>query len=172
MSKPKILVADSGDQTQVRVAGRGTFVTAGIVRDFAMKRMDEGARIFLFDLSECPSLDSTFMGVLATIALRGRKRSAAVQIVNANSKIEQATRILGLKELFVFSHTEGGSGDWTELSSAVGDSPEDESARRRMILAAHETLAGVHPDNEPRFRDLIDMMRIEINGNSGTAPPA
>ena len=66
-------VARSGEAIYVRVRGLGSMMVAPTLEAFAEREIDEGARQFVFDLAECAGVDSTFMGLLLTLANRLRE---------------------------------------------------------------------------------------------------
>ena len=65
-----IQVGVNGSVVWVRVAGRGSFLNSGSLKEFAREMVNRGYREFVFDLEECVMMDSTFMGTMAGMALR------------------------------------------------------------------------------------------------------
>ena len=62
---------DQDNVAVVRVTGRGTFLNSVPLKKFADQLTADGKpRQFIIDLKDCETLDSTFMGVLASISLR------------------------------------------------------------------------------------------------------
>ena len=83
----------------VRVSGRGNHQTA-----LALRRLFEGTSTerkcphYIFDLEKCTTMDSTFMGVIAGMALRQRRaRREAPTIVHLHPHVAQQLRLLGLQ---------------------------------------------------------------------------
>ena len=73
----KELIVDSSIQVGVRgptiwvkVEGRGSFLNSGNLKEFAREMLDRGYREFVVDLADCAMMDSTFMGTMASVALR------------------------------------------------------------------------------------------------------
>ena len=71
-SRAPFEVAKADDAIYVRVRGLGSMSTAPTLEAFADRVIDEGARRFVFDFTDCTGVDSTFMGLLLTIANRVR----------------------------------------------------------------------------------------------------
>jgi anti-anti-sigma factor len=157
----ELLAARTEDTTYVRIVGRATFVSAHSLRGFAETMLADGVMRFVMDLSKCISMDSTFTGVLAMIAIRGRERAAVVELVDMNTKIDKTLSTLGLKKLFVVSHTRDLGDRAPTLSHVASGEENDERALRRTMLEAHETLTQADPANAPKFRNVIDLIRAQ-----------
>ena len=54
----------------VKVEGKGSFLNSGNLKEFAREMLDRGYREFVMDLADCAMMDSTFMGTMASVALR------------------------------------------------------------------------------------------------------
>ncbi len=65
-----IQVGVSGPTVWVRVEGKGSFLNSGNLKEFARQMLDRGYREFVVDLADCAMMDSTFMGTMASVALR------------------------------------------------------------------------------------------------------
>src|SRR5262245_66451760 len=65
-----IQVGVSGPTVWVKVQGKGSFLNSGNLKEFAREMLDRGYREFVVDLADCSMMDSTFMGTMATVALR------------------------------------------------------------------------------------------------------
>ncbi len=61
--RPPFEVAKADDAIYVRVRGLGSMHSAPTLEAFADRAIEEGARRFVFDLSPCTGVDSTFMGL-------------------------------------------------------------------------------------------------------------
>src|SRR6266699_3024467 len=65
-----IQVGVRGPTVWVKVEGRGSFLNSGNLKEFAREMLDRGYREFVVDLADCAMMDSTFMGTMASVALR------------------------------------------------------------------------------------------------------
>src|SRR5205809_6937137 len=65
-----IQVGISGPTVWVRVEGKGSFLNSGNLKEFARRMLDRGYRDIVVDLAHCAMMDSTFMGSMASVALR------------------------------------------------------------------------------------------------------
>ena len=64
-----ILVGVSDRTVWVRVEGKGSFQNATGLKQFGKEMTNRGFRQFVFDLKQCPVMDSTFMGTLTSISI-------------------------------------------------------------------------------------------------------
>ncbi len=62
-----MFVAREEDTVFIRVSGRATFACSSPLRQYAVQQIERGARRFVFELGSCTFMDSTFMGLLATL---------------------------------------------------------------------------------------------------------
>ena len=69
----------------VKVFGRANFQYAVPLRDLVLSL--DGFEYFKFEMSDCQAMDSTFMGVLTMIALKGDNSDGVVEIWNASDFI-------------------------------------------------------------------------------------
>ena len=166
MPESHILVAADTTMAQIRVIGRADFSCSQGIRDFGVQAIDNGVERLIIDLSECASMDSTFMGHLAVLGLCGKKQNATVEIANgAEAHVKQLGE-LGLRPLFVFSQSDSSVVDWVSLSAAK----PVPSQHTEAVLEAHETLMSVDPDNVPRFKDVVEFLRNDLaNGRNGSS---
>ena len=168
-----IRVASTERAVFVRVVGRGNYLNSQPVRRYLLEMLASGHRAFVVDLSQCQGLDSTFLGVLSGIGLQLFQSGAPgqVQIVNASSHSLESLRILRLDCLLQivapldatlppppadaqFQFLPG-----TDRPPAGG--PLDPSITQ-LMLKAHSDLVRVDKANEPKFRDVIRLLREDI----------
>ena len=153
----------------IRVSGRGSFKTGSSLKEFAVSASLQGTRCFVFDMEDCVSMDSTFMGVIAGLALR-MKRDAAGEVVmmNLSAKTMSLLETLGLDRLIrtfasgeVPDELRGLLADVTTLS---GFSPEQGDGKLTLetMLAAHEDLVEADPANLPKFQNVIDYLSQDL----------
>ena len=97
----EILVSCADRIVWIRVEGNGSSRNSTALKDFAKEVIDRGAREFIVDLSNCPLMDSTFMGTLAGISLRLRELGeGSLYVVNLNERNAESVCSLGLDQLF------------------------------------------------------------------------
>ena len=150
------------------VSGRANFDTAMPLRDYGEKL--SGRETVYFVLQECTALDSTFMGVMAMLALKARRGGGSVRLYGADGKITGLLSGLGVLKLFEETRT-------LPENLAAGRSMDterrsDNAARAQTVLDAHKTLVDADAKNAGVFQTVIDLAeqdvnRLKKNGQSG-----
>lgn len=158
------LVDAYSDPVLVRVRGRASFVNSSSLREFTAEMMRQGRRRFVVDFSECTGMDSTFLGVLAGLALDLRKRDPKGTVVFCRlaARNLELIRNLGLHRLAVVDF-----GD--DLAPADGaatpleDKKLSELENARMCLEAHENLIEADQANQEKFQDVLVFMKNRVD---------
>jgi len=161
-------VAVEGETAFVRIAGRGTLKMGPAFREFLAAAEARGIRGASVDLSPCETLDSTFLGILAGLAMRLRRGGGSVRIAGLSPKTLGLFRTLGLDQMVVVEPAPAPAGPARPLQALDRDAaarPADET-----ILEAHEDLVAASSDNLPRFRDVIEFMRDSVARRQGGDP--
>ncbi len=167
MSCPSsIQVGLINDTVWIRVEGKGSFQNSTPLKDFAREMLGRGHRAFVVDLKECPFMDSTFMGTLASIALKSRADGAGgLHIVNLNERTQDLLCNLGLDQLMQLDPPQAGlvlNGQAVPLE--INCRP-DKAADALTMLEAHEAVVAANPENEVKFRDVIDFLRQNVEAD-------
>jgi anti-sigma B factor antagonist len=154
------------DTVWIRVEGKGSFQNSTPLKDFAREMLGRGHRAFVVDLKECPFMDSTFMGTLASIALKSRADGAGgLHIVNLNERTQDLLCNLGLDQLMQLDPPQAGlvlNGQAVPLE--INCRP-DKAADALTMLEAHEAVVAANPENEVKFRDVIDFLRQNVEAD-------
>jgi len=166
----KLLAAVTGDTAYIVVRGRATFkISPGVKRLFT-NLTDKGVRQFILDMSDCPGMDSTFMGVVAGQAIRLKAHNGSVVMIHLSPYLRGLIATLGLDTL-VEAHCVENIHEQLDVKELIAQckpiSTEILSAARdvsaRTMLDAHETLAQLLPENEEKFRDVLKYLREELS---------
>lgn len=167
MSCPSsIQVGLINDTVWIRVEGKGSFQNSTPLKDFAREMLGRGHRAFVVDLKECPFMDSTFMGTLASIALKSRADGVGgLHIVNLNERTQDLLCNLGLDQLMQLDPPQEApvlNGQAVPLE--INCRP-DKAAEALTMLEAHEAVVAANPENEVKFRDVIDFLRQNVEAD-------
>ena len=96
-----IQVGVSGPTVWVKVEGKGSFLNSGNLKEFSREMLDRGYREFVVDLADCAMMDSTFMGTMASVALRLKELGRGhLHIVHCGNRSQQLLSGLGLDQIF------------------------------------------------------------------------
>lgn len=153
----------------MRLDGRGSFQNSPDLKDFVTKGVRQGRDRFVLDLLRCQGMDSTFMGTLSCVSCKLEDVGGWLHVSNAAGRNGDLLRGLGLDQVFTVEdgmelarrETHG-----AEPESITGwDVPRKECSKgeqREVCLDAHVALAGIDVSNADKFRDVINLMRREV----------
>src|SRR4026208_484195 len=96
-----IQVGVRGPAVWVKVEGKGSFLNSGNLKEFSREMLDRGYREFVVDLAGCAMMDSTFMGTMASVALRLKELGHGhLHIVHCGNRSQELLSGLGLDQIF------------------------------------------------------------------------
>lgn len=163
-SSPTLQVAVTDQVALVRISGRASFNCSVDFKSLVYELRDRGYRKYVLDLSECPIMDSTFLGVLAGFGLKlaespGEK--STVTLLNPNQRILALLDNLGVAHLFCgVQGKDPLSEKCKEAPTADGKPSKVETTR--TCLEAHQTLMNLNPANIPKFKDVTKFMAEDL----------
>src|SRR6188472_1678945 len=100
--------------------------------------LDQGYREFVVDLADCAMMDSTFMGMMARLALQLRElRHGHLQIVHRGSHNQQLLSGLGLDRIFDIDASGGSPPNCGPLEQTLVAREERKKTQTETMLQAH-----------------------------------
>lgn len=166
-----IQVGVNGPSVWVRVAGRGSFLNSGSLKEFAREMVNRGFRDFVFDLQDCVMMDSTFMGTMAGMALRLKELGQGqLQVIHCGERSRELLAGLGLDQIFAI-RANGATAPECEALAKASDVPPEGSANAKReqagtMLEAHEALCQAAPENLTRFKDVLEYLKHDLQHES------
>jgi anti-sigma B factor antagonist len=161
-----IQVGVRGPTVWVKVEGKGSFLNSGNLKEFSREMLDRGYREFVVDLADCAMMDSTFMGTMASVALRLKELGHGhLHIVHCGNRSQQLLSGLGLDQIFDI-HTDGTGAPECEAFEQASRSQTIDSRKKEQtetMLEAHEALCEAAPENIFRFKDVLDFLRQDLH---------
>ncbi len=164
-------VAVQGSFALIRVSGRATFKQAASLKRFCLQAIDHGCDELVFDMETCCGMDSTFMGVLAGLAIHPPpgKNPPDVTVMNLSPKTHAMLSSLGLERVLACHERNADlPGDLhrrltqaLHLEEMGPADDQDQGMSLNTMLQAHQHLVDVDPDNLVRFRDVITYLDLE-----------
>lgn len=161
----------SGPAVWVRVEGKGSFLNSGNLKEFARAMVERGYREFVIDLNNCAMMDSTFMGTMAGVALRLKELGQGhLRVVHCGQRSRELLSGLGLDQLFQISTNGSTAPQCSALGASVAatDAGERKRDQAKEMLAAHEALCEVAPENYPRFKDVLEYLKQDLHQKATT----
>ena len=168
----ELLVAVRKGCAVVKVNGRGSFKVGPTLKRFGATVIGKGCARIIFDMEQCVAMDSTFMGVLAGLALRVQREREDGQVVamNLTPKTASLLQTLGLDRL-IECYQVGALPETLQVCMANTLELEDLDAtggdKRESVetmLEAHQDLVEASPENLIRFRDVIAYLDQDLHG--------
>ena len=152
------------DPVLIRIQGRASFANSGSLLEFIGEMIGQGRRRFVVDFSGCTGMDSTFLGVLAGLALDLRKSDPKGTVVfcRLGDRNLELIRNLGLHRLATVD-----MGDDLIAPEGATESLEstkkDEVETARICLEAHENLVEVDQANQEKFQDVLVFLKNRVD---------
>jgi anti-sigma B factor antagonist len=158
----------------IRVPGRANFTTSVEFKIAVQELRQRGLDHFVVDLTECITMDSTFLGVLAGMAIRlieqkGLEPEIDLELLNPNHRVADLLENLGVVHLFKIVQ------DATRCPECFAPANNGSEAPSKLeisktCLEAHETLMEVNPDNVPKFKDVAQFLAEDVRRISSANP--
>jgi anti-anti-sigma regulatory factor len=149
------------------VEGKGSFLNSGNFKEFARQMVERGYREFVVDLDKCAMLDSTFMGTMAGVALRLRELGQGhLRVVHCGQRSHELLSGLGLDQLFTIQENGNKSAPQCELlnNQSKAETPEEKKQeQKKEMLDAHEALCEASAENIPRFKDVLEYLKQDLD---------
>ena len=161
-----IQVGVSGPTVWVKVEGKGSFLNSANLKEFAREMLDRGYREFVVDLADCPMMDSTFMGTMATVALRLKELGQGhLHVVHCDNRCRELLFGLRLDQIFDVRANGASPPECGALERVPQiQSPVDRKREQiETMLEAHEALSEAAPENMLRFKDVLDFLRQDLH---------
>ena len=161
-----IQVGVNGPTVWVKVEGKGSFLNSGNLKEFAREMLDRGYREFVIDLADCAMMDSTFMGTMASVALRLKELGRGhLHVVHCRNRSRELLSGLGLDQIFDI-HNNGSTApecDTLERGSRDRSRDNKKQEQAQTMLEAHEALCEAAPENLFRFKDVLDYLKQDLH---------
>lgn len=165
----ELLVAVRKCCAMVKVNGRGTYKAGPSLKRFCTSAISKGCTQIILDMEDCLAMDSTFMGVLAGLALRiQREVNGELAAINLTPKTASLLSTLGLDRLVTCY--QAGKLPKTFKSCLVANlalegldlGSDEKRLSLETMLEAHQHLAEMTPENSTRFRDVITYLDQDL----------
>jgi anti-sigma B factor antagonist len=172
-----------GDQfVCIRIAGRASFTSSVDFKTLVNRLWQQGSHRFVLDLTRCTLMDSTFLGILASLGLKfsqnhGPVGVATIELFKPNARITDLLDSLGVAHFFkVLDGAPPATDQLTALEPTSVSTPSDKRVVSQTCLEAHQFLMEINPANVAKFKDVArflqeDLARMESQTEPPEAPP-
>lgn len=154
------LVDAYNDPILVRVVGRASYLNCSPLNDFLKSMMAKDKKNFLVDFSQCTTMDSTFLGILAgsAIGVMAFDPPGVFAITNLKKRNRELVENLGLHKILEVVDSVDPVDPEVDMSVSLDPS----GASSQVILEAHENLVQVDESNLEKFQDVLTFLRTEL----------
>ena len=162
--KPAFLVDTQSDPIAVCVQGRASFQNSACLHDFFTAMIRQKRLRFVLDFQQCTTMDSTFLGVLAGLALELRRHipQGSLVVCRMSERNLELMKNLGLHRLMTVDT--GETGVTLNAGAALDCSPvRSELEGARLVLAAHENLIVADEANRAKFQDVLTFLKNRVD---------
>ena len=173
-----ILAASVDGCTLVVVVGKATFRLAPAFKQATQAARLAGSEMIVVDMAQCLSMDSTFMGGMASLGFALQKsRDARLAFINVTPAAMGLLKGLGLLRLlkaYPVGSLPEGLGGLDALVSSLQPVTTDELGGTELaafMYDAHETLTRADPANVQKFKDVLAFLKQDL-APSASAPGA
>ena len=145
----------------IRPEGKGTFKCSPAVKEAAEKKMAKGCHRIVVDLEKITGMDSTFMGMLAGLAVKLQKKGERLELAGVSEKSYDSLDDLGLEALL---DIEPENAAWRtaigEIRNSLKPLDDDEASpgNGKHILDCHRNLSDLSEENEEKFKTVMDVL--------------
>ncbi len=160
MKKADLLIAHNKGAYTIIVEGRANFDYGLSLRNFA-RNLDNNFTQIAIDLQACLGMDSTFMGIMAMIGLKAKKKNVQVEILNAGKTNRYLLEGLGLDKLFKFVDKD--TCNICDEKIASGESSCTLLNTAETVVDAHKTLMNVDEKNIPKFEKVVEFAQQDVD---------
>lgn len=164
MPANQVLVAVTAETAFFRLRGQATASQSTGFKNAAERLRSQGLASFVIDLTECQSMDSTFIGVLVGLSRRLCRAGGQVELINATDQVKRQLDDLFVLDQFRLTqcHLEPGTS-----YAPVQAVPPNKSDLCRLMLEAHQTLMDANPSNIPKFKLVSEFLEQDLQRLNG-----
>ncbi len=161
----KLLVWSDPPRAFLKIVGKATAPAAPDFVSLLQRLQSQGHESFVFELSSCLLIDSTFVGHLAQLALHHSQQNpnaaSRIVLVNPAAHITELLDTIFVLDLFQVIHDAEASAPRPDaIATDCANHSRDEV--NQCCLEAHRFLAALAPDNAAKFEDVIRFLEQNI----------
>lgn len=169
--KQQLLLATVSDiGAWVRIIGQGTCHISPCFKSLMIDLVNRGFTNIRVDFAECPSLDSTFIGVLAKCndSLISACKGNCVTISRPNARVLSSINNLGADILFHFSENPAPESiphqdQFIEYTRTAGNANPGKSEVCSTSIEAHTRLCELSQENSEKFQHVLDFLKADLD---------
>ncbi len=162
-AKAPFIVNAYSEPVEVKVRGRVSYLNAMPLSHFFDYMLKQGKRHFSIDFEDCLGVDSTFLGILAGLAIELRRcePKGVCRVFHLSPRNLDLMRHVGLHKMVeieevVPEQSLSGKAVGQEL---VASGEVTKSHLKEVVRSAHENLIRIDEQNKKRFQDVVSFLK-------------
>lgn len=157
----QVLVSVADRAAMFRLRGRATAKESTGFKAAADGLRSRSLAHFVIDLTECESMDSTFIGVLTGLSRRVHRDAGAagkVELVNPTAVVRRQLDDLFVLDQFTVSECPLAPAGFEQVPTGTTNKAE----LCRLMLEAHQTLMDANAANVPKFKQVAEFLEEDL----------
>ncbi len=161
------LVDTEASPVIIKVVGRASYLNCRPLVDFFERMLAQNKLQFGIHLGECTSMDSTFMGIITSLAMRLAQKptSGSIHLYHLSERNLELIHNMGLDRILMIEQ-----GELPLKTTTAVESPlllhRWEAANPELVLKAHQALVAIQGANKRKFEDLLTFLKQEVENTS------
>ncbi|MEM7672728.1 MAG: STAS domain-containing protein [Verrucomicrobiota bacterium] len=170
-SATTFLVSAYRDPVIVQIKGRADYMNSQPLANFFHEMVNKGRCTFVIDFASCTTVDSTFLGILASAALEVEEKGEGHCIVLTRLGERHLELVYNLGLDNILSLDTSGELNYEGLQFRRAGEPIEagRNCSKETILKAHEALCDVDEGNVGKFQDVIAFLKNQVDGSTDRA---
>lgn len=161
------LVDAYSDPVCLKINGRASYLNCAPLNDFFKNLIKKQKLHFIVDFGNCNGVDSTFLGLIAGIALELKKTGleGSITLYNLESRNLEVVKNLGLHRILnINPKANKPKQSSTKKNQESLPIPEEEGhSNAQEMLDAHQNLIDIDSDNLNKFQDVISYLKKQVS---------
>ena len=165
---PQLLLATCDGAACFRVSGKPSLDLSGYLREAAGGLVQTGCTRLMVDLTGCPSVDSTFIGVLLFLTKLVARATppGRVILLAACELVRHQLDSLGVLDRFDLVERSEARLEFDAVTVAASGKEQT----TRVCLDAHRDLIEASAANAAKFKDVVEFLENDLRRLTGAKP--
>lgn len=152
----------------VRVTGQAKFRAATDFKNLLLQLQQDGCTEIVLDLTQCPLMDSTFLGVMTVMArksdaARSAGKTCSLKLYHPSDRIVEALANFEILNSFTLIEDPPQFGAFKRID----DGNTSRVEMTRTCYEAHKELMETNDENARRFRDATEFFAKNLREEEG-----
>ena len=145
------------DRAFVKVSNKASYLNCEPLRKFFEEQTKSGQKRFIIDFKTCTSMDSTFLGILVSVALkiRSNQDGGSMVLLNLTGRNLETLCNLGIHQITEVSSEK--INDLEQLEN-LAQKPTETSVQSDTVYKAHKALMNLNDKNLKVFSDVVNYL--------------